>query len=71
MSIPLSLKSEEQKIIAELRRKNLQVFFKTTSFDSKTGDMEYNAANLIPLQEIPVEADKIVKNRLWHGEKSI
>jgi hypothetical protein len=71
LSIPLSLKSEEQKIIAELRRKNLQVFFKTTSFDSKTGDMEYNPANLIPLQEIPVEADKIVKNRLWHGEKSI
>jgi hypothetical protein len=64
LSIPLSLKSEEQKIIAELRRKNLQVFFKITYFDSKTGDMEYNLANLDPLQEIPVEADEIVKKSL-------
>jgi hypothetical protein len=64
LSIPLSLKSEEQKIIAELRRKNLQVFFKITSFDSKTGDMEYNLANLDLLQEISVEADEIVKKSL-------
>jgi hypothetical protein len=64
LSIPLSLKSEEQKIIAELRRKNLPVFFKITHFDSETGNMEYNLANLDPLQEIPVEADEIVKKSL-------
>ena len=64
MSIPLNLKSEEQKIIANLRRKNLQVFFKITNFDSKTGDIEYNLANLDPLQEIPDEAEEIVKKSL-------
>ena len=64
MSIPLSLKSEEQKIIVELKRKNLQVFFKITSFDSVTGEMEYNLANLDPLQEIPVEATEMVKKSL-------
>jgi hypothetical protein len=64
LSIPLSLKSEEQQIIAELRRKNLQVFFKITYFDPETGDMEYNLADLDPLQEIPVEADEIVKKSL-------
>lgn len=64
MSIPLNLKSEEQKIIANLRRKNLQVFFKITNFDSKTGDIEYNLANLDPLQEISDEAEEIVKKSL-------
>jgi len=64
LSIPLSLKSEEQKIIVELKRKNLQVFFKITSFDSVTGEMEYNLANLDPLQEIPVEATEMVKKSL-------
>lgn len=60
MSILLSLKSEEQKIIAELEGKICR-FFQNSYFDSKTGDMEYNLANLDPLQEISVEADEIVK----------
>jgi hypothetical protein len=64
LSIPLSFKSEEQKIITELRRKNLQVYFKITYFDFKTGDIEYNFANLDPLEEIPREAEEILKKSL-------
>ena len=67
LSIPLSLKNAEQRIITELKRENLQVFFKITNFDSNTGAIEYNLSSLDPLEEVPIEADRIVDRtfKVW------